>query len=343
MSIPYNLKTRRVWENRAFGQAGQNASLILDKFAHDVSPDIIEAKQDTWDDVIAAKPSDGLHKAHLKRLKQVVANAHGRCFSMQTEWRLVAGLGQKGPLELGFAFDRYGLPVLHGSGLKGLARAAARSELGADAEQNATFLQVFGTETTADPAASGNVIFFDAVPLADYALSVDIMTPQFFNYYNSGQSFAKDSDKVTPISFLSLTPNTDFLFAVGSRDSSADNALVTQAQSWLVAGLTTLGAGAKTSTGYGYFTLPAKEISLTIETTDTESVTGNLTSQPQTTYQGKGKIKHNNGRLHKLKDENTGILHTFSIDAYLDKGKQPRNKAIVNFLLEDGNIVKVWQ
>jgi CRISPR-associated protein Cmr6 len=40
-------------------------------------------------------------------------------------WRFVTGLGRNTPLEVGFTFDRvYGLPIIPGSGLKGLTRAA---------------------------------------------------------------------------------------------------------------------------------------------------------------------------------------------------------------------------
>ncbi|MBK9095192.1 MAG: hypothetical protein IPM84_21030 [Anaerolineae bacterium] len=42
---------------------------------------------------------------------------------LRTDWRLVTGLGRKGPLEVGFTFHRYGFPILPGSSLKGLARA----------------------------------------------------------------------------------------------------------------------------------------------------------------------------------------------------------------------------
>ncbi len=51
-------------------------------------------------------------------------------FSLQTDWRLIAGLGKKGSLEVGFTFHRYGFPYLPGSNLKGLARAAALLEIG---------------------------------------------------------------------------------------------------------------------------------------------------------------------------------------------------------------------
>ena len=45
-------------------------------------------------------------------------------FTLVTDWRLITGLGRKGPLEVGFTFHRYGFPVLPASGIKGLARTA---------------------------------------------------------------------------------------------------------------------------------------------------------------------------------------------------------------------------
>lgn len=50
--------------------------------------------------------------------------------TLTPEWRFVVGLGDKTALEVGFTFHRiYGFPVIPGSALKGLARAAALSQI----------------------------------------------------------------------------------------------------------------------------------------------------------------------------------------------------------------------
>ena len=68
---------------------------------------------------------------------------HGNPRSLKTEWRCIAGLGRKGPLEVGFTFNRYGFPILPGSSLKGIARAYAHLVDERD-ESDPKFLTIFG-------------------------------------------------------------------------------------------------------------------------------------------------------------------------------------------------------
>ncbi len=66
----------------------------------------------------------------LERWQQTVKSQHAEPFTLTPEWRFVTGLGEKNALENGFTFHRiYGFPVIHGSTLKGLARAVALSEI----------------------------------------------------------------------------------------------------------------------------------------------------------------------------------------------------------------------
>ena len=71
----------------------------------------------------AARADDALLKAWQTRWQQTAAAVQAEPFTLRTDWRLVTGLGRKGPLEVGFTFHRYGFPILPGSSLKGLARA----------------------------------------------------------------------------------------------------------------------------------------------------------------------------------------------------------------------------
>ncbi len=115
----------QVWQN----QAVQNAGLVFDHFTpawynvreRDVGPvkkQGLEAVRDA-----AAKADGKLLAAWNARWQAAAQGTQAEVFSLRTDWRLITGLGRKGPLEVGFTFHRYGFPYLPGSSVKGLARA----------------------------------------------------------------------------------------------------------------------------------------------------------------------------------------------------------------------------
>jgi hypothetical protein len=114
------------------------------------------------------------------------------------------------------------------------------------------FRGIFGTT-----AAAGRAVFFDAIPARVPKLELDVMNPHFPKYYQ-GNEPPTDWQSPVPVYFLTVAPNTEFRFAVGWRGPLGDESrrLRDLAKAWLVGGLTELGAGAKTSAGYGYFAEP---------------------------------------------------------------------------------------
>jgi CRISPR-associated protein Cmr6 len=117
----------RAWQP----QAPQNAGLIFDRFVpawHDgrdgnaglVKKQGLEAVR-----AAAAKADAALLAAWNARWQAAAREARAEVVSLCTDWRLITGLGRKGPLEVGFTFHRYGFPYLPGSSVKGLARARA--------------------------------------------------------------------------------------------------------------------------------------------------------------------------------------------------------------------------
>jgi len=293
MNYPVPQKSAKAWQAHQKTNKPCNPGLIFDRFVPDwgaVQDQDREAKKKAWIEIegTTSKGDADLLKAFNARWESTVRAAHAEPFSLKTDWRLVAGLGRKGSLEVGFTFNRYGFPVLPGSSVKGIARAYAFISL-ADAldEQNLTnldgclsesdeekfssaaqkkyrqaaadvatrlheFRQIFGT--TGD---SGRAVFFDAVPAQLAKLELDIMNPHFPDYYGdkTGKTAPTDWQSPRPVYFLTVAPNTEFRFAVGWRGhfDSEGRRLRDQAKDWLVKGLTQLGAGAKTSAGYGYF------------------------------------------------------------------------------------------
>jgi len=195
---------------------------------------------------------------------------HAQSFNAFPEWRMVVGLGQTSILETSMTLDRItGIPIIPGSALKGVAASYAMlsdpeiSKLAYNsdtkkfervkAEENPNFKAIFGSESE-----TGKIIFLDAVPTEAPKLEPDIMNNHYPEYYSdkTGNQAPTPYQNPVPVYFLTLGKKSQFAFAVASRKNESDTkTLVEQAETWLKAGLSELGIGAKTSAGYGYMTL----------------------------------------------------------------------------------------
>jgi CRISPR-associated protein Cmr6 len=243
--------------------------------------------------VAATKADEELLKFWKKRWIEMVKQDHADSppdnpFSMTTDWRFITGLGRKGPFEVGFTFNRYGFPILPGSSVKGIAHAAALAKLAEalETDQLNALNECLGLEKDADfktafenyhkasecletaehfriifgtTASAGRAVFFDAIPDGENLpkLDLDIMNPHYPKYYEDKKNevYPTDWQNPVPVYFLTVSPGTTFWFAVGWRGTLnlESQALQNDAKDWLRAGLEELGAGAKTSAGYGYF------------------------------------------------------------------------------------------
>jgi CRISPR-associated protein Cmr6 len=177
-------------------------------------------------------------------------------FEWYTEWRLIAGLGYKGALEVGITLHPlYGFPYLPGSSIKGVARAWAERVLLPDGKTTKDEIHtVFGSEPKGVSDAKDNrlgaVTFLDALPADFPKLEVDIINVHHKEYYeNKGESPPGDWEDPNPVYFLAVAPDVPFTFRLHARDAQALN----DAEQWLKMGLQELGAGGKTSAGYGFF------------------------------------------------------------------------------------------
>ncbi len=110
-----------------------------------------------------------------------------------------------------------------------------------------TIRLVFGTLDQA-----GGAVFFDAMPTSAFQLEIDIMNPHFAPYYQ-GKEPPGDWHNPNPITFLAVPKDKEFAFAVAWRRGAPHAELLERACVWLKNGLRDLGAGAKTSAGYGFF------------------------------------------------------------------------------------------
>ncbi len=270
----------------------QNPGLVFDRFVQDWGQgQDSEAKKKAWEEIVGAarKADAALLQQWQLRWQTTVKSAGARPFTMETSWRLISGLGSKGLLEVGFTFHRYGFPFLPGSSVKGIARAWGLQLLAQKFAQTGNlvkfdellsldeeekfnralaedlllardediglaknFRSIFGTR-----GCAGNALFFDAIPVQLPKLELDVMNPHYADYYQDEKRKTPPASwqNPVPVYFLTVPKGSEFSFAVGWRKKigKESDRLHGLAEKWLKAGLETLGAGAKTSAGYGYF------------------------------------------------------------------------------------------
>jgi CRISPR-associated protein Cmr6 len=200
-------------------------------------------------------------------------------FEAKTSWRLIIGLGASHPQETSMTLHHiYGIPYIPGSAIKGVTRhwavlkfadnnrkdnekfedvikrIAGALESGNDLNievDKITFkdlIDIFGTQEK-----QGKVIFFDAYPVGEINLKIDVMNPHYSEYYSKGQP-PTDWQNPVPIKFLAVEKDTRFRFYLASNmKDDPDKNLVTKAKQLLSEALKNYGIGAKTSLGYGIF------------------------------------------------------------------------------------------
>jgi CRISPR-associated protein Cmr6 len=99
---------------------------------------------------------------------------------------------------------------------------------------------------------AGGTIFFDGVPARVPVIVPEAMTPHFKGHYSEGTP-PHDADSPNPISLLVVAAHTHFGFAVGWRNKAGNIKYRDRAVDWLAEGLTNIGLGGKTASGYGFF------------------------------------------------------------------------------------------
>ena len=181
----------------------------------------------------------------------------------------------------------FGAPYIPGSAVKGIARHAAWCEWKAawcqwneamsngDEAEAMTYKEeaqktakqiadVFGyptgdkdgldaflaTHGWKDKAFSGSVAFLSAHPIDKGELDIDLVNCHHSRYYSGNLREATDDESPNPQFFPTVKEGTSFVFSIAPVRPEAD---LQNAKDWLVKALSTLGAGAKTSAGYGWF------------------------------------------------------------------------------------------
>lgn len=190
----------------------------------------------------------------------------------------------------GISLDRcFGLPLIQGSAVKGIARHQALWEIHqADPEVQPRLLKlamlIFGygaddIKNHGDFAWAGSfelarslaqeigaadfrgcVCFLPAYPTTPPRLVLDMVNPHYPEYYCGQRNRAEDNESPVPNYFPAVEAGSAFGFAVLLNRVPEDigvapDALITQAKEWLQRALVRKGIGAKTAAGYGWFEL----------------------------------------------------------------------------------------
>ncbi|MBI2566864.1 MAG: type III-B CRISPR module RAMP protein Cmr6 [Candidatus Schekmanbacteria bacterium] len=241
---------REVLEKCGAWDATAHAGLWLDKYLRVMAGESDQDKQairKLIEDAGKIEVPDGYREALQKREQELRMLDGGVTGGVTRVWhaeaprgRLIIGLGTQSVRETNLALQHtWGVPVLPGSALKGLAAATARRH-----GEAADHREMFGDTTVA-----GIVTFHDAwwIPGGGekrLPVALDIMTVHHVDYYGGGNAAPADWDEPNPVAFA--TASGSYLVAI-----SGPAAWVEAAAEWLRIGLERDGIGAKTAAGYG--------------------------------------------------------------------------------------------
>lgn len=245
-----------------FLQAGQNPnpSLFFDRAYEGYADDwrhAPEGKKSFLESVATLAGGVASEYRELEQRRTKALEILGARFVVVTSSApLIAGIGRWNPSETGFTLDRNsGAPYFPGSSVKGLLRAASMlvhaGEIGTEIDHQHWSEEridtVFGSAAASEEIARrGAASFYDAFPVALASLSLGVMTVHFKEYYRERRKPPADWDEPIPIHHLRIDAGARFRFWFGGAEDSNLNRLLRLALDWL-------GAGAKKSSGYGWF------------------------------------------------------------------------------------------
>lgn len=212
-------------------------------------------------------------ESHCEAQKSLASSLGGQSLVFKSFGHFVTGMGNPHPVDNGFAWHpTLGVPYLTGAAVKGLVRSYIETNLREDAEsgnpeKKLLLLDWFGSNDK-DPSVSGyesksgELIFFDALPVEPVTLGVDVMTPHMGKWYEKGgtepntpETVPADWHDPVPVSFL-VAKDISLQFSFGFRQYDTQGEKCPEIDLGDVAEvlervLGEMGAGAKTATGYG--------------------------------------------------------------------------------------------
>jgi CRISPR-associated protein Cmr6 len=242
---------------RSRREAGQHPGLLLQRYLSENAtgeggnPGEKRAILQAAINAAADEETRALYRAAFERWSASLA-ADPAPTDLQTVGRLIVGLGSENVLESGIRLHHtYGMPIVPGSALKGLAAHYCDQVWGtteAKFKKRGMYHQLF-FGTTDD---SGCITFHDAwlAPDSPDPLKLDVMTPHHPQWLD-GSVAPTDFDSPIPVPFLSVSGT--FRVAVSWHGPTSDKAKnwTELARSLLCDALKDWGIGGKITSGYG--------------------------------------------------------------------------------------------
>lgn len=209
----------------------------------------------------ACRAANGVYVPAFEKWRETIANLDAVFKIGAIDGRLIIGFGSESPLETGLTLHHtYGVPLIPGSALKGLAAHYCDQVWGklepAYRRGGKHFSTLFGTVED-----GGHILFYDAWITPDSlndCLVLDVMTVHHAGYYQSKMGQGKsesipapsDFDDPTPIPFLSVQGK--FAVVVKCDVPGAEGReWANLAMNLLWEAMTEWGIGGKTGSGYG--------------------------------------------------------------------------------------------
>ena len=237
---------------------GEHAGLLLDCYLRETNDEGKDRRRLFGLAGEATKAAAPIYRAAFARWEQEVSPTTQR--RVRVDGRLIVGLGSGSVLETAITLHHtYGVPLIPGSALKGVASAYCQREWGArdptfEAKHDSGIHRtLFGTNDE-----SGCVVFHDAwiAPEsleAGTVLMLDVMTPHHGSYYLKGGEAnpPADTDAPIPVTFLSVTGDFRLALSVIAGTAEEQKQWGDLAMELLIQAVSEWGAGGKTSAGYG--------------------------------------------------------------------------------------------
>lgn len=180
------------------------------------------------------------------------------CVDLATEGRLIVGLGSENVLETGIRLHQtYGMPIIPGSALKGLAAHYCDQVWGLAQPRFKTTEGDYHRLLFGSTDDSGCIIFHDAwlTPGSPRPLRLDVMTPHHPKWLD-GSVAPTDFDSPTPLPFLSVMGTFRIVVSWRGPEHPQAKTWTERAKELLCEALQEWGVGGKTSSGYGRLIQP---------------------------------------------------------------------------------------
>ncbi len=225
-----------------------------------------------------------LRAKHTRRFVTLFRQAKGDRAAVliaQLEARLAINLSDSLIQNAGISLDRlFGLPYIPGSAIKGVCRHAALEELkavqGNEQKQRLfeTFQTVFGASETdyrekgalhefrryagekEQQTRRGAIDFLPAYPVNQAMIAVDLTNVHYPDYYRTGKETMLAKEQPRPNPFPVVEPGARFAICLVANGMDEKPGILNVAVYWLKLALTIRGLGAKTASGYGWFSIP---------------------------------------------------------------------------------------